>query len=365
MDRVPRQDDADRASSQRERAAGAFALVIEEVPTSAAAWKRLRRALGFSRADEPWLRARIPGIVRRGARVDLVQVLERVREAGHSARLDGGPSVAWRRVTSHTLIGEDDFGPVELECADFEIYACTRASPHHPDRNEDAAGVWDLGGGTVVLAVADGMGGMPQGSEAAATAIRILDRQMQRADDEPVTRGVVLDAFEAANAEICSRMPGAGTTLVACKIESGRVRTFNVGDSGILLVGQRGRVKLETIAHSPVGYGVAAGLIDPETALDHEDRHFVSNHLGSPDMHIEIGSRRSLAERDTLLMASDGLLDNLAPAELVDVIRCGPLSAGARTLADRCRDRMALEFEDAGGKPDDLTFLLARRRRPS
>lgn len=361
---MSRKDDEASAESQRERAAGSFVLVIEAPPSSEADWKRLRRALGFSRADDPWLRARIPGIVRRGARVDLLQVLERVRQAGVSARLDQA-AAAGRGVISQILIEELAFGPIEFECPGFEVLACTHASPYHPERNEDAAGIWTLADGTVVLAVADGMGGMQQGAEAAATAIRCLDRHIGSAGSAPAMRSVMLDAFEAANSEILERLPGSGTTLVVGEIEAGRLRTFNVGDSGVMLVGQRGRVKLETMAHSPVGYGVAAGLIDPETALDHEDRHYVSNHLGSPTMHIEIGSRRALALRDTLLMASDGVFDNLAPAELAEAVRCGPLVDAARRLVDRCRERMELKDESVPGKPDDLTFLLARRRRPA
>jgi serine/threonine protein phosphatase PrpC len=289
-------------------------------------------------------------------------VRKRVREADGSAPLDATTTAAGRRVISQTLIAATAFAPQALECPGFEVVACTHASPYHPERNEDAAGAWTLDDGTVVLAVADGMGGMPQGAEAAATAIRSLDRHIKGAGPSAVMRSVLLDAIEATNAEVLKKYPGAGTTLIAGKIEAGRLRTFNVGDSGVMLVGQRGRVKLETMAHSPVGYGVAAGLIDPETALEHEDRHFVSNHLGSPSMHIEIGSRCSVALRDTLLIASDGLLDNLAPNELVEVIRCGPLLKAAQILSDRCRERMKLEDSSLPGKPDDLTFLLARRR---
>ena len=96
--------------------------------------------------------------------------------------------------------------------------------------------------------------------------------------------------------------------------------------------------------------------------MHHEDRHIVSNMLGAADMRIEVGSARRLAPRDTLLVASDGLSDNLAPEEIVELIRAGPLERGARRLAADARERMDKPREGRPSKPDDLTFLLFRAR---
>ena len=75
----------DLDDAQLERARAAFWLVIETAPETEAAWKALRRALRLSRADDEWLRAHVPGVVRKGARVDLLPVRDRVQEAGQSA----------------------------------------------------------------------------------------------------------------------------------------------------------------------------------------------------------------------------------------------------------------------------------------
>jgi len=80
-------DGGDRRRSQLERARGSFELRIDVAPTSEAGWRSLRRALLFSRADDAWLRARVPGVVRTGAEADLVIVLARVEAAGHRARV--------------------------------------------------------------------------------------------------------------------------------------------------------------------------------------------------------------------------------------------------------------------------------------
>jgi hypothetical protein len=71
---------------QRERAEGRFEIHIEERPGDGE-WRLLRRAMRLSRADVEWLKQRVPGVVRRGAEVDLAPVVERINEAGIRASL--------------------------------------------------------------------------------------------------------------------------------------------------------------------------------------------------------------------------------------------------------------------------------------
>jgi serine/threonine protein phosphatase PrpC len=251
--------------------------------------------------------------------------------------------------------GNDDF--------DVEVLCCP--SPEHPERNEDAVGTWLFPDGSLVFAVADGMGGTPAGQVASRIAIEELDAAFVAMDRSLSMRSPILDAFESANQKVLELVPGSGTTLLAVEVVGSTVRTYNVGDSGALLVGQRGRLKMETTDHSPVGYGVAAGLIDSESAMTHKDRHFLSNCVGSKEMHIEVGIPRHSDPLDTLLLASDGLFDNVVPADVVETMRCGPLRDCVSALAGHARARMqAASDGERSGKPDDLAIVLARRRRP-
>ena len=115
----------------------------------------------------------------------------------------------------------------------------------------------------------------------------------------------------------------------------------------------------------PVGVDlvvVQSGLLDEQEALHHDERHIVSNVVGAVDMRIEIGPEVELARRDTLLLATDGLLDNLTPEEIVEMVRKGPLGPAARRLAAVARARMERPEGGRPSKPDDLTFVLFRRR---
>jgi len=268
-------------------------------------------------------------------------------------------------VTELLLAGLETDEPVEVRSERGEIHAHTRRAPDKDAPNEDACAVFSPWPGALVLAVADGLGGAPSGAAASAVALERLGDHLERCADESALRAAIMDGFEDANAGILDLGVGAGTTLVVTQIVDDVLRVYHVGDSVALVVGQRGKCKLETMAHSPVGYGVAAGLIDPDAALHHDDRHYLSNHLGASDMHIEVGSPLRLAPRDTLLLATDGLVDNLLMGEIVDLIRMGPLGPAARVLAERCAARMHATESDEPTKPDDATFLLYRPARSS
>jgi len=134
-----------------------------------------------------------------------------------------------------------------------------------------------------------------------------------------------------------------------------------VGDSDILLFGQRGRVHHQSVSHGPTGFAVEAGVLEPDAAVMHGERHLVSNMVGSRDMRIELGPTLTLAARDTLLLASDGLTDNLYVEEIVGLARRGPLARAAGTLFERAGERMRNPEPGQPSKPDDLSLVLFRR----
>jgi len=74
-------------AAQIERARGSWELVVQLDAREAEAVERLRRALRFTRADREALRAMLPGAVRRGARVDLLPMLEKLRSLGIPAEI--------------------------------------------------------------------------------------------------------------------------------------------------------------------------------------------------------------------------------------------------------------------------------------
>ena len=241
-----------------------------------------------------------------------------------------------------------------------EVAVFSARSPAKETDNEDAAGLIPAAGGRAVIAVADGLGGQRAGAEAAELAIKALVACAIKASPDTDLRTPILDGFERANRSVTALGGGAATTLAALEIDDSRVRPYHVGDSAVMVVGQRGRLRMLTVSHSPVGYAVEAGLLDEREAIHHEDRHLVSNIVGSAEMRIEIGRTLRLNPRDTVLLSSDGLFDNLHTAEIVEIIRKGPLAAAAERLVEKCRRRMEEPQPNHPSHPDDLTFLIYR-----
>jgi serine/threonine protein phosphatase PrpC len=78
-------------------------------------------------------------------------------------------------------------------------------------------------------------------------------------------------------------------------------------------------------------------------------------------MRIEVGPELELAPRDTLLVASDGVFDNMYLEEIIEQIRKGPVEEVSAALADTCLKRMRQPLDGLPSKVDDLTFIVYRR----
>jgi serine/threonine protein phosphatase PrpC len=242
----------------------------------------------------------------------------------------------------------------------------TTRSPQKETPNEDVAALWPMGKTSGVLAVADGLGGHVGGERASRLAAEAIQKSLQEAvpnaqDGEPVElRAAILNGIEKANETVRELGTGAATTMALVEIQDRTIRPYHVGDSAVLVTGQRGKLKLHTIPHSPIGYAVEAGLMAEEDAIHHEARHVISNVIGSNQMRIEIGPPIEMAPRDTLLLASDGLFDNLLPDEIVEAVRSGPLDEAVGSLIATAQSRMENQADGTPSKPDDLTVIAYR-----
>ncbi len=238
----------------------------------------------------------------------------------------------------------------------------TFAGPGKAGPNEDSAAVLPAPEGRLVIVVADGVGGQAAARRASNLAVEVISKTVAAGNSgTDRLRSTILDGIEAANQAVLGLGTGAATTLAVAEVGPGYVRSYHVGDSVILLCGQRGAVKMQTIPHSPVGFAVEAGVLDTHAALHHEELHLISNVLGAADMRIEIGSELPMAPRDTLLVASDGLFDNLLASEIVQIIRAGSLGRALERLTDGARARMLTPGAGQPSKPDDFTAVLFRQ----
>ena len=251
---------------------------------------------------------------------------------------------------------------IEVDVAGGSAVALSRKDPGKQTENEDTAAVIPYGPGAAVLVVADGAGGLPAGKRASLTAVTTLAASLQTAMDKTMLlRTAILNGIEAANEAVLGLANGSATTMTVITIEGLIARSYQIGDSEALVVGQRGLIKLQTTAHSPTGFAVEAGFLDEREALHHEDRHLVSNFLGTSDMRIDVGAGVELRPRDTVLVASDGLTDNVHLDEIVEQVRTGGLAESAAAVVKLAEERMSGAVSGQPSKPDDLSLILFRK----
>jgi len=260
------------------------------------------------------------------------------------------------------LDGASEPDCVATDVAGGHVIAYTCRDPHKETDNEDTVAVLPYGPGAAVFVVADGAGGLPAGKRASLTAVNTLAESLQVAMDKTtLLRTAILNGIEAANTAVLELMNGSATTMTVITLEGRLARSYQVGDSEAIVIGQRGLVKLQTTAHSPTGFAVEAGFLDQREALHHEERHLVSNFIGTTDMRIDVGAAVELDQRDTILLASDGLMDNVHVDEIIEFVRKGPLSEAVLSVVAQAEQRMKNARDGEPSKPDDLSLILFRK----
>ena len=206
------------------------------------------------------------------------------------------------------------------------------------DENQDAWLVEETPAG-LILAVADGMGGHPNGAWASRYALARFAEGVRAATPDQVDLGQVARATNADLRREAARIgtPGAGTTLVAALIHSNRVRWVNVGDSRLYVVADE---ELLQVSHD---HNLAAGPGgDPRLA------NILTRCLGSDTAEPDVGAVKLGAG---LLLATDGLYLLVPDGSLRDALAAPVLAEAAEWLVELAND--------AGG-PDNITVLLAR-----
>ncbi len=215
--------------------------------------------------------------------------------------------------------------------------------------NEDSA----LAGERLV-AVADGMGGLPAGEVASEIVIRILDELTP-----PTAPGEAADALRAvvstANQRIHAAITvdpareGMGTTLTAALLAGDTLVLAQVGDSRCYLL-RDGELTQLTRDDTFVQALVDQGALSPEQARHHPQRSLVTRAVQGTDTPPAIGSL-TVVPGDRLLLCSDGLSD---------YVEHGAIAAALAGYGDRqlCGEQL-VKLAHQAGAPDNVTVVVS------
>ncbi|MEM7432464.1 MAG: protein phosphatase 2C domain-containing protein [Pseudomonadota bacterium] len=260
------------------------------------------------------------------------------------------------------LGGSSQVDRVETAIAGGTALAFSAPSPDRERANEDTVALIPYGPQAAIFVVADGAGGMPGGGQASQLAVRTLIESLAAASEKTLLlRTAILDGIEAANSAVLNLGNGSATTFTVVTLDGRVARAYQVGDSEAFVLGQKGRIRLQTPVHSPTGFAVEAGFLNEREALQHADRHLVSNFIGNVDMRIDIGAEVTLQSHDTVVLASDGLMDNVLVSEMVERARKGPITKAADAALGLAQHRMGTPTSNQPSKPDDLSLILFRK----
>ena len=189
--------------------------------------------------------------------------------------------------------------------------------------------------GTLLIAVADGVGGGPGGEIASAAAVdELAERFFSATSDRPIEERLA-DAIRDANTAVlraadAAGKPDAASTLVAAVVRDSRAVIANLGDSRAYLV-RPGASRQLTEDHSgAIAQGITRFVGDPRGV--------------QPDVFVE-----DLRSGDRLLLCSDGLTRHVDADEIFQRV------AGVDT--DGAVDDLVALANSRGGE-DNVTVVL-------
>lgn len=207
-----------------------------------------------------------------------------------------------------------------------------------------------------LFALADGMGGHPEGEVAAQIALQTLAALFQQ-DARPVLadpQRFLQETIVIAHQQLLRYAQSKGlsdtprTTVVACILQGNQAWWAHCGDSRLYLV-RNGKLIARTRDHSYSELQEALGRVGrgPEAF----NRNVLFTCLGSPGKPmVDCQGPLVLESGDRLLLCSDGLWGSVEDAEIVQHMADQP-------IADAVPDLVEQALRRGGERSDNVTVL--------
>jgi len=220
---------------------------------------------------------------------------------------------------------------------------------------------YTYGRDTLLICVADGMGGHAGGEIAAQITVRLFIERFQQ-EAKPILKNplkFLQDTMLRAHAALgsyanqFSMLETPRTTCVACVVQANHAYWAHVGDSRFYLFRQGGLIG-NTKDHSKVQYLVDQGLIAADEVSDHPDRNKIFSCLGGlVDPVIDLSKRTALRNGDIMLLCTDGLWSVLSQSDMANYLTSTPIL--------KTGPQMMREAEKRGGPDgDNLSSIIVR-----
>jgi PPM family protein phosphatase len=190
----------------------------------------------------------------------------------------------------------------------------------------------------LLVAIADGMGGVAGGAEASRTALRALGAKLLDGSKQPDAHQRMLDGFQSANARVLESadavhaLQDMGTTLTALWLDASGAVVGHIGDSRLYLVRDDGCQPL-TVDHSV-----------------NQGESLLTRCIGGGQRDCVADSERfCVGSGDRYVLCTDGVWNVVEPEDFAKIVATQKAQAAAEMLVKRALD--------AGG-PDNATVLV-------
>jgi serine/threonine protein phosphatase PrpC len=211
---------------------------------------------------------------------------------------------------------------------------------------------------SLLLVLADGMGGHARGEVAATITLQTMSAMFQR-QANPYIKGperFLQDALLESHDAILRYGVQHGmkdtprTTVVACLVQHNSAIWAHCGDSRLYWV-RGGQILARTLDHSHIEHLISKGLAQPSERATHPDRNKLYNCLGASSVpKIAMSRQSSMQAGDVLLLCSDGLWGVLPDEEIVHQL-------SNHTIVRAVPDMIGMATTIAGAEGDNTTAL--------
>jgi PPM family protein phosphatase len=235
----------------------------------------------------------------------------------------------------------------------FSVYQVSRKGGR--EKNEDRMGYCytrDSG----LFALADGMGGHPEGEVASQLALQALAAAFQREAKSNLKSPLrfLQDAILAGHHQLLRYATEKGlvdtprTTVVACVLQGKAAFWAHCGDSRLYLV-RGGKLIARTRDHSYTELQQTLSQVVPIDAKFNRSVLFTC--LGSPGKPVvDTVGPVTLQTGDRMIVCSDGLWSQLDDNEIVDLL-------STRSLSDAVPEMVERALRNGGAHGDNVTVL--------
>ncbi|PSV49739.1 PP2C family protein-serine/threonine phosphatase [Photobacterium indicum] len=218
------------------------------------------------------------------------------------------------------------------------------------EENEDAVLPAVITKNAIFIALADGVGGSDGGSTASNVAISTVRREILDNPDcnlkeffHKVSSNINIEAEKQTN------MKNMATTLVICKITSGKVEIANVGDSRAYVIEGKSAKKLTT-DHTKKQELIDSGIFKSSELKGHHSGSLLTNSLrANKKFKIDVDTYES--NSCSIVLVSDGVYQSFDGTRIVG-------NSGADNLLQLCSNLKKRVLNN--GPHDDFSLVAVR-----